>query len=129
MLTMLSERFTAFARFANLFCSSPLATGLAFLTVLVWAISGPYYHFSVAWQLVIGTGTTVVTFLMVFVLNNAQSRHTSAINAKLDAIIIAIGPADNRMIGLEKRTDVHAHAIHDDVLSTAGGQPNEAGGL
>ena len=115
---MLGERFSAFARFANAFCSSPLATGIAFLVVLIWAVSGPYFRFSDGWQLVINTGTTVVTFLMVFVLNNAQSRDTAAINAKLDALIIAIGPGDNRMVGLENRSDVQAHAVHDEVLAT-----------
>lgn len=65
----------------------------------------------------INTGTTIVTFLMVFVLNNAQSRDTSAINAKLDAIIYAIEAADNRMIGLELETELVAKEIHNDVVS------------
>jgi low affinity Fe/Cu permease len=118
MFAPLGDRFGAFARFVNAFCSSPAATGLAFLIVLVWALAGPYFHYSDAWQLVINTGTTIVTFLMVFVLNNAQSRDTAAINAKLDAVIIAIEAADNRMIGLERHSDAEAHAIVEDVLAT-----------
>ena len=110
------EAFGTFARNVNEFVSSPIATGIAFLTVFVWALSGPHFHFSDGWQLVINTGTTIVTFLMVFVLNNAQSRDTSAMNAKLDAIIWAIEAADNRMIGLERRSEAAAKAIHDEVV-------------
>jgi low affinity Fe/Cu permease len=110
------DGFGSFARSVNDFASSPVATGVAFLTVLVWALSGPHFHFSDGWQLVINTGTTIVTFLMVFVLNNAQSRDTSAMNAKLDAIIWAIEAADNRMIGLERRSEAAAKALHDEVV-------------
>ena len=69
--------------------SSAAATGAAFT------------HYSENWQLIINAGTTIVTFLMVFVLNHAQSRDTSAINAKLDSLILAIERADNRFVGLE----------------------------
>jgi low affinity Fe/Cu permease len=112
----LLDPFAAFAREVNLFCSSPAATALAFLIVLIWAVSGPHFRYSTEWQLVITTGATVVTFLMVFVLNNAQSRDTSAINAKLDALIWSIEAADNRMIGLEQHTEVVAKEIRDDVV-------------
>jgi low affinity Fe/Cu permease len=117
MAEAVRERFSAFARQVNAFVSSPIATALAFACVVLWAVSGPHFHFSDAWQLVINTGTTIVTFLMVFVLNNAQSRDTSAMNAKLDAIICAIEAADNRMIGLERQTDAVAKAIRDDVVA------------
>jgi low affinity Fe/Cu permease len=112
------DGFSAFARKVNEFCSSPSATALAFVVVIAWALSGPHFHYSDGWQLVINTGTTIVTFLMVFVLNNAQSRDTSAMNAKLDAIIYAMEAADNRMIGLEKQTDLNAKTIHDAVIAT-----------
>ncbi len=114
---MIWDAFGAFARKVNAFCSSPAATAAAFLVVIVWAACGPYYHYSNGWQLVINTGTTIVTFWMVFILNNAQSRDTSAINAKLDAIISAIDQADNRMIGLETQSDVVAKAIHEEVVA------------
>ncbi len=117
---ILREAFSEFARRVNEFCSSPAATALAFFVVAAWALSGPHFHYSDAWQLVINTGTTIVTFLMVFVLNNAQSRDTSAINAKLDAIICAIEAADNRMIGLEEQTEDAAKSIRDEVVSSAG---------
>ena len=102
------EVFGAFARSVNEFSASPMATGLAFIIVVAWAATGPMFHFSDGWQLVINTGTTIVTFLMVFVLNNAQSRDTRAMNTKLDAIIFAIDAADNKLIGLERRTDAEA---------------------
>jgi low affinity Fe/Cu permease len=111
------DRFGAFTRSVNRFCSSPAATAAAFIIVLVWALCGPIFHYSDAWQLIINTGTTIVTFLMVFVLNNAQSRDTAAINAKLDALIVAIEKADNRAIGLEAKTDSDAKAITDDIQS------------
>jgi low affinity Fe/Cu permease len=102
------EAFGSFARSVNQFSASPQATGIAFVIVLAWAAAGPIFHFSDGWQLVINTGTTIVTFLMVFVLNNAQSRDTSAMNAKLDAIIFSIEAADNRLIGLERKSDAEA---------------------
>jgi low affinity Fe/Cu permease len=105
---ILREVFGAFARSVNEFSASPMATGLAFIIVVAWAATGPMFHFSDGWQLVINTGTTIVTFLMVFVLNNAQSRDTRAMNTKLDAIIFAIDAADNKLIGLERRTDAEA---------------------
>jgi len=115
-IEMAGERFSLFARAISTFSASVLATALAFITILAWAVSGPYFHFSANWQVTIGTGTSIVTFLMVFILNKAQSRDTTAINAKLDAVIIAIEGADNRMIGLERQTDVQAHAVHENVL-------------
>jgi len=107
----LRDVFGSFARSVNQFSASPQATGLAFVIVLCWAASGPFFHFSDGWQLVINTGTTIVTFLMVFVLNNAQSRDTSAMNAKLDAIIFSIESADNRLIGLERKSEAEAFKL------------------
>jgi low affinity Fe/Cu permease len=120
-----SEIFSAFARRVNSFCSSPAATALAFIIVAVWALLGPHFHYSDGWQLVINTGTTIVTFLMVFVLNNAQSRDTSAMNAKLDAIICAIEAADNRMIGLENQSEIEARTIRDEIISAAEQHPKD----
>jgi len=110
--------FGSFARSVNQFSASPQATGLAFVIVLAWAASGPIFHFSDGWQLVINTGTTIVTFLMVFVLNNAQSRDTTAMNAKLDAIIFSIEAADNRLIGLERKSEAEALALQAGIADT-----------
>jgi low affinity Fe/Cu permease len=117
MLPVVRERFSDFARSLSSFVSTPIATALAFALILVWALSGPYFRFSDAWALLVNTATSIVTFLMVFVLNNAQSRDTSAINAKLDAVILAIESADNRMIGLERQTELTAREIHQDVIA------------
>jgi low affinity Fe/Cu permease len=107
----MKNAFSAFASGVNRFVSSPAATGSAFIIVVVWALFGPVTHYSDGWQLLINTGTTIVTFLMVFVLNNAQSRDTAAMNAKLDTLIKAIEKADNRLIGLEALPASEAEAI------------------
>src|SRR5580704_15711441 len=115
----MTQWFNAFARRTNAFVSSPAATAAAFVVVVMWAAAGPFFHYSDGWQLVINTGTTIVTFLMVFVLNNAQSRDTSAMNAKLDALIHAIEAADNRFIGLERQADERAQAVIADLPDPA----------
>jgi low affinity Fe/Cu permease len=111
MVRSMKNTFSAFASGVNRFVSSPAATGAAFAVVVVWALFGPVTHYSDGWQLFINTGTTIVTFLMVFVLNNAQSRDTAAMNAKLDALIGAVEKADNRLIGLEALPPSEAEAI------------------
>ena len=75
------------------------------LTIAVWAVTGPIFHFSDTWQLIINTGTTIVTFLMVFVIQNTQNRDGAAIQAKLDELIRSSGDAQNRFIGIEHLTD------------------------
>jgi low affinity Fe/Cu permease len=107
--------FAVGATSVNRFVSSPAATGAAFLIVVVWAIFGPITHYSDAWQLFINTGTTIVTFLMVFILNNAQSRDTNAINSKLDALIFALEHADNRLIGVENKPLTDAEALTQEL--------------
>lgn len=114
------DQFGAFTRAVNNFCSSPAATAAAFAIVVVWALCGPVFKYSDGWQLFINTGTTIVTFLMVFVLNNAQSRDTAAVNAKLDALIVAIEKADNRAVGLELKADSDAKAISHEIAASAG---------
>jgi low affinity Fe/Cu permease len=118
------ERTLSFVRVVNQFCSSSQAMALAFVAVAAWAVAGPFLHYSANWQSVIGIGTSIITFLMVFVLNSAQSRDTAAINAKLDAVIGAIGEADNRMIGLEQKDD--AHTIHAEVVAAVAEAEAEA---
>jgi low affinity Fe/Cu permease len=99
------ELFTEFARRASTAVGSHWAFVLAILTVLVWAVSGPMFGFSDTWQLVINTGTTIVTFLMVFLIQNTQNRDAHAIHLKLDELIHSIKSARNRMINLENCTD------------------------
>src|SRR3954467_11917853 len=77
----------------------------AFLILVIWAVSGPFFGFSDTWQLVINTGTTIVTFLMVFLIQNTQNRDALAMHLKLDELIRAIASADNRVIRAEDDTD------------------------
>jgi low affinity Fe/Cu permease len=82
-----------------------LAFVLAAAVVLVWGLSGPLFRFSTTWQLVINTGTTIVTFLMVFLIQNAQNRESTALQLKLDELIRAVGAASNRLIDIEDSTE------------------------
>ena len=78
---------------------------VAIILVLAWAVTGPIFHFSNTWQLVINTGTTILTFLMVFLIQNTQNRDAHAIHLKLDEIIRAIDPARDEFIDIEEGTD------------------------
>ena len=92
------------ARTAAIVGSSP-AFLAAVVLIAVWVISGPYFHFSDSWQLVINTTTTIVTFLIVFLIQNTQNRDARALHLKLDEVIRALHPADNEMIDVERLSD------------------------
>ncbi len=111
----MSNIFGVFSLWTNRAASSPVATVFAFLLVFVWAVSGPKLHYSDFWQLVMNTTSSVITFLMVFILNYAQNRDTSAINAKLDAIILSLENADNRLVGIEQMPHTEAQALQQEV--------------
>ena len=89
----------------------PLAFILASATILIWLTTGPLFGYSDTWQLVINTGTTIITFLMVFLIQNAQNRDGSAIQAKLDELIRAVDNARNDFIGIEHLTKTELHRI------------------
>jgi low affinity Fe/Cu permease len=100
-----SPLLTAFDRFATLvtrWAGSPTAFCAALLTVLAWALVGPLFGFSEGWQLVINTGTTIVTFLMVFLIQQSQNKDSVAMHLKLDELLAANRNASNRMIGIEQ---------------------------
>src|SRR5205814_432338 len=97
--------FSRFAKWTAHATGHPLAFVLAAATIVVWAITGPVFGFSDTWQLVINTGTTVVTFLMVFLIQNTQNRDAKATQLKLDELIRAISKARNRYIGAESDPD------------------------
>lgn len=103
-----------FARFANATAratGSPIAFILCVAAVIIWAVSGPFFCFSETWQLVINTGTTIITFLMVFLIQNTQNRDGAALQTKLDEIILS-SDAENEFIGIEKLTDKELDALH-----------------
>ena len=102
---MVRDAFRRFAARTALAFGSPWAFGCAVLLVLAWAATGPYFHYSDAWQLVINTGTTIGTFLLVFVLQNTQIRDTKALNLKLDELLRAIDGARTGMVNVEKLPD------------------------
>lgn len=91
---------------------SPIAFIFAFLIILAWAISGPYFGFSNTWQLVINTGTTVLTFLIIFLVQNTQNRDAQAINLKLDELIRAMKSARNQLLNLEDLSDEEMETFH-----------------
>lgn len=97
---------------------TPIAFLLCVTIVVVWGVTGPLFHFSDTWQLVINTGTTIVTFLMVFLIQNTQNRDGAAIQIKLDELILT-SKAENDFIGIEKLTDVELEALHRRCLAEA----------
>src|SRR5690349_15129326 len=97
--------FQAFATHASYAVGTRWAFLAAVVVILGWIVSGPYFHYSDTWQLVINTATTIVTFLMVFLIQNTQNRDARAIHLKLDEIIHSIQAAHNEMIDIEKLSD------------------------
>jgi len=93
---------------------------IALSIIIVWGLTGPLFGWSDTWQLVINTGTTIVTFLMVFLIQNAQNRDASAIQAKLDELIRAVGHARNEFIGIEHLSEQQLLEVLDAIERSAG---------
>jgi len=113
------ERY--FEKFANVTArvsGSASAFLLCFVVVLIWAGSGPFFAFSETWQLVINTGTTIVTFLMVFLIQNTQNRDSEALQLKLDELIRS-SQAENVFMGIEKLTDQELAELHKRCMASA----------
>ena len=98
---------------------SPWAFVVAFGVILAWAVSGPIFGFSDTWQLVINTGTTIVTFLMVFLIQNTQNRDAMAVQLKLDELIRAVTKARNEMVKLEDLDEEELERLHREFLKLA----------
>jgi len=90
----------------------PATFVIALLVIIVWAVTGPIFGYSDTWQLVINTGTTIVTFLMVFIIQNTQNRDTQALQLKLDELIRVSKGAHNLMLDLEQLDDEHLERLH-----------------
>lgn len=99
------ELFRRFAQATSQACGSSWAFIASVLIIVVWALTGPMFHFSDTWQLVINTGTTIITFLMVFLIQNTQNRDAKAIHLKLDELIKGVGGARTGLVNLEQLSD------------------------
>jgi low affinity Fe/Cu permease len=100
-----SDAFRVFARRSSIALGSAWAFASAVLVILVWILTGPTFHFSDTWQLIINTATTIVTFLMVFLIQNTQNRDAKAVHLKLDEVIRALKGARNQLVDLENLSD------------------------
>ncbi|HKX84764.1 MAG TPA: low affinity iron permease family protein [Pyrinomonadaceae bacterium] len=111
--------FTRFARWTATKAGRPSVFVGAVAIILIWSLTGPVFGFSDTWQLIINTGTTIVTFLMVFLIQNTQNRDTEAIQIKLDELVRAMKGARNEVIDLEEMDEKELEAIRKEYLSLA----------
>lgn len=113
------SRFRLFAKWASHKSGQPSAFVLAILVIVVWAFTGPIFGYSDTWQLVINTSTTIITFVMVFLIQNTQNRDTAAIQVKLDELIRAVNGAHNALLDLEELEDAELDRIRANYLRLA----------
>ncbi len=112
--------------------SAAIGQPFAFMAfIIIWAATGPFFGFSETWQLIVNTTTTIITFLMVFMIQHAQNRDAAAMQAKLDELIRALEPARNDYIGIEHLTETELELIRaaDVVAPTGGGEPHHTDSL
>ena len=108
----ISERFEGFSKVITQWTGSTGAFGCALGVIIVWAVLGPVFRFSDTWQLVINTGTTIVTFLMVFLIQRAQNKDSLAIHLKLNEIVAALEGASNRLVDVESLSEKELAQLH-----------------
>jgi low affinity Fe/Cu permease len=114
-----SNLFTRFAKKTSMAAGRPMTFGIAVATILVWAISGPIFGFSDTWQLIINTGTTIVTFLMVFLIQNTQNRDSEAIQVKLDELLRVTEGAHVVLLDLEELEEKELGEIRNKYVELA----------
>ena len=114
MFCLVNDAFRVFARKSSVILGSAWTFILALFIIVVWALTGPAFHFSDTWQLVINTGTTIVTFLMVFIIQNTQNRDAKAVHLKLDEIIRAIKGARNELVDLEEMSEADLKRLEEE---------------
>ena len=115
----LNDTFFRFSRNSARHLGHPVAFVLAILVILAWAVTGPIFQWSNTWQLIINTGTTIVTFLMVFLIQNTQNRDSEAVHLKLDELIRATKRARNSLLDLEECTEEEIKALRDEFTQLA----------
>jgi low affinity Fe/Cu permease len=113
------SRFTRLAKWTAHASGRPRAFLIAAAVIIVWAVTGPIFGFSDTWQLVINTGTTIVTFLMVFLIQNTQNRDAEAMQVKLDEIIRVLGKAKNELLDLEELDEAELDSIKQTYVEMA----------
>jgi low affinity Fe/Cu permease len=114
LFCVVDDAFRVIARRSSIMMGSAWAFAIAILTIVVWGVTGPRFHYSDTWQLVINTGTTIVTFLMVFVIQNTQNRDSKAIQLKLDELIRAMKGARNKLVDLEELSDAELKKLEEE---------------
>ena len=119
--------YSGFAKAASRYCGRPKTFALALAVIGAWIVTGPLFSFSDTWQLVINTGTTIVTFLMVFLIQNTQNRDTEAIQVKLDELIRATEGAHNALLDIEELDQEALDAFRNRYEALAASARNERG--
>ena len=117
----MNRGYTAVAKAVSRYCGRASTFSLALGVIVVWIVTGPLFGFSDTWQLVINTGTTIITFLMVFLIQNTQNRDTEAIQIKLDELIRATKGAHNALMDLEELEESHLNKFRDRYAALARG--------
>jgi len=123
---MFDRIFTWFAGRISFAAGQPLAFVIAFATIIAWGVTGPLFGYSDTWQLVINTATTIVTFLMVFLIQNSQNRDAAAMQAKLDELLRAVDKARGQFIGIEHLTDARIEEIREALERETGNRKEGA---
>jgi low affinity Fe/Cu permease len=121
----LSKAFGAIASRIAHAAGRPIAFILCAAIIILWAVSGPIFGFSDTWQLIINTGTTIVTFLMVFLIQNTQNRDNHALHLKIDELLCALDAADTRLVDLEERSEQELQRLHDHYIAVANGSAGD----
>ncbi|MBN3793450.1 low affinity iron permease family protein [Burkholderia sp. Ac-20392] len=114
-----TRAFERFASHVTVWAGSPIAFGSAVALTVLWLVTGPLFHYSDAWQLVINTGTTIITFLMVFLLQRNQNRDSVAMHLKLDELVAVTHAASDRLIGIEDASEEELRAMAQTYLDLA----------
>ncbi|MCA9858885.1 MAG: low affinity iron permease family protein [Thermomicrobiales bacterium] len=125
----MSDRFATIAKRASAISGHYATFLVAAGLIVIWAVSGPVFHFSETWQLFINTGTTIVTFLMVFLIQNTQNRDSEALHLKLDELLNAIAAADNTLMEAEDDTDRELRELKAKYTQLAKSKAGEPGRL